>query len=95
MKPSGQLLRDNFRFATFDAGCRLQMAPGVKREWKKRNDGGKDYTGYTETAHTRVAHHAKQNRRQLRIVTLSARPEELQRAKIDALCGAGSYCRAA
>jgi hypothetical protein len=47
----GQLLRDSFRFAAFDAGCRLQMALGVKRKWKKRNDGGKDYPGQPETAH--------------------------------------------
>jgi hypothetical protein len=27
------------------------MALGVKREWKKRNGGGKDYPGHPETAH--------------------------------------------
>jgi hypothetical protein len=36
MKASGQLLADSFRFAAFDAGCRLQMTLGVKGERKKR-----------------------------------------------------------
>ena len=56
---------DNFRFAAFDAGCRLQMALGVKGEWKKRNDGGKDYPGHPETAHMHETHDVIQNRRQL------------------------------
>jgi hypothetical protein len=50
MKATFQLLPDTFRFAAFDTGCRLQVALGVKREWKKRNGGGKDYSGHPETA---------------------------------------------
>ncbi len=42
MKTSVQVLPDDFRFATFDTGGCLQMALGVKREWEKRNGGGKD-----------------------------------------------------
>jgi hypothetical protein len=38
------------RFATFDAGCSLQMALGVKRKWKEGKDGGKDYPGQPEMA---------------------------------------------
>ena len=30
MKTAAQLLPDRFRLAPFDAGCRLQMAFGVK-----------------------------------------------------------------
>ena len=41
-KPVDKLLPDSLRFAPFDTGCRLQMALGVKREWKKRYDGSKD-----------------------------------------------------
>ena len=52
-----------FRFATFDAGCRLQMALGVKRKWKKRKDGGKDYPGQPETAHMHEIHDVIPNRR--------------------------------
>ncbi len=44
-KTSRQLLRDNFRFAAFDAGRGLQMALGVKRKWKKSKDGGKHNPG--------------------------------------------------
>ncbi len=42
-KTVNKLLPDNLCFAPFDTGCRLQMALGVKREWKKRYDGSKDY----------------------------------------------------
>jgi hypothetical protein len=45
MKTTAQLLLDGLRLAPFDAGRRLQMALGVEREWKKRNNGSKDYTG--------------------------------------------------
>ena len=55
-KTAGQLLPDSLRFAAFDAGCRLQMALGVKREWKKRNDGGKDYPGHPEAARMHETH---------------------------------------
>jgi hypothetical protein len=51
MKAAAQLLPDSFRLAPFNAGCRLKMALGVKREWKKRNDGDKDDPGHPETAH--------------------------------------------
>jgi hypothetical protein len=64
-KTTGQLLPDTFRFATFDTGCRLQMALGVKREWKKRNGGGKDYPGRPETAHMHETYDVIQNRCQL------------------------------
>jgi hypothetical protein len=40
MKTSGQLRRDDFRLAAFDAGRCLEIAFGVKRKWKKRKDGG-------------------------------------------------------
>ena len=60
-KTTGQLLRDNFRFATFDAGCSLQMALGVKRKWKKRKDRGKDYPGQPETAHMHEIHDVMPN----------------------------------
>ena len=62
MKTTGQLLRDTFRFATFDAGCSLQMALGVKRKWKKRKHGGKDYPGQPEMAHMHEIHDVMQNR---------------------------------
>jgi hypothetical protein len=42
MKTTCQLLLDDFRFATLHPRCRLQMTFGVEREWKKRNDSGKD-----------------------------------------------------
>jgi hypothetical protein len=38
------------RFATFDAGCSLQMALGVKSKWKKGQDESKDYSGQPEMA---------------------------------------------
>ena len=55
-KTIGQLLPDSFRLATFDTGCRLQMALGVKREWKKCDGGGKDDPGHPETAHMHETH---------------------------------------
>jgi len=61
-KASGQLLRDTFRFATFDARCSLQMALGVKGKWKERKDGGKDYPGQPETANMHEIHNVTQNR---------------------------------
>jgi hypothetical protein len=79
MKTTGQLLPDCFRFTTFDAGCRLKMAFGVKREWKKRNDGDKDYPGDPVTAHMHETHNVTQNRRQLRILTCSDGIKGLQR----------------
>ena len=54
------------RFAAFDAGCRLQMALGVKRKWKKREDGDKDYPGQPETAHMHEIHDVMQNRRRVK-----------------------------
>ncbi len=56
MKPSGQLSRDNFRFAAFDAGCSLQMALGVKRKWKKCKNCDKNYPGYPEMAQMHQTH---------------------------------------
>jgi hypothetical protein len=41
------------------------MALGVKREWKKRNGGGKDYPGRPETAHMHETYDVIQNRCQL------------------------------
>jgi hypothetical protein len=46
-----QLIPDGFRLAAFDPGCSLQVALGVKREWKQRNDRDKDYPGHPKTAH--------------------------------------------
>jgi hypothetical protein len=65
MKTTGQLLPDRFRIATFDPGCRFQMALGVKREWKKRNDGGKDYAGHPEAPHMHETHDVLKSRGQL------------------------------
>src|SRR5271170_1060329 len=64
-KASGQLLPDTLGFAAFDTGRRLQMALGVKREWKKRKGGGEDYSGHPERAHIHETHDVIQNRRQL------------------------------
>jgi hypothetical protein len=66
MKTTAQLLLDGLCLAPFDAGCRLQMALGVEREWKKRNNGGKDYTGQPKTAHMHETHDFIPNRRRLR-----------------------------
>jgi hypothetical protein len=66
MKTTAQLLLDGLRLAPFDAGCRLQMALGVEREWKKRNNGSKDYTGQPKTAHMHETHDFTPNRRRLR-----------------------------
>jgi hypothetical protein len=49
-KASGQLLRDNLRLATFDAGCRLQMVRGVKRKRQQRKDSGEDDPSQPEMA---------------------------------------------
>jgi hypothetical protein len=62
-KTTGQLLLDCSRFATFDAGCRLQMALGVKREGEQRNDGYEDYSGHPETTYTHETDDFIQNRR--------------------------------
>jgi hypothetical protein len=37
------------------------MALGVKRKWKKRKDGSKDYPGQPETARMHEIHHVMQN----------------------------------
>jgi hypothetical protein len=50
MKTSFQLLPDSFRFAAFETRRSFQMALGMKREWQKRNDGCKNYSGHPETA---------------------------------------------
>jgi hypothetical protein len=42
------------------------VAFGVKREWKKGNDGGEDYSGNPETAYMHGTHDVIQDRRQLR-----------------------------
>ena len=76
-KTAYQLLPDSFRFAALDTGCRLQMALGVKREWKKRYDGAKDYTGHPETAHMHETHDVIQNRRSEGTLTSSAGIEGL------------------
>jgi hypothetical protein len=65
METSAQFLLDTFRVATFDSGRRLQMALSVKREWKKRNDGGKDYPGHPEASPMRETHDVLKNRSQL------------------------------
>src|ERR1700733_14520405 len=78
MKTTDQLVPDSLRFATFDAGCRLQMALGVKRERKKRNDGGKDYSGNPETAQVHESHDVIQDRRQLRTFPFSTGTDGLQ-----------------
>jgi hypothetical protein len=70
MKTSDQLLLDHFRFATFDAGRRLQMALGVEGEWEKRNNGYKDYSGQPETAHMHTTHDFIQVDRELSILIL-------------------------
>jgi hypothetical protein len=61
-KTTSQFLRNRFRFATFDAGCGLQMALGVKGKWKKRKDGRKDYPGQPKTAQMHAIHDVMQNR---------------------------------
>jgi hypothetical protein len=43
------------------------MALGVEREWKKRNNGSKDYTGQPKTAHMHETHDFTPNRRRLRV----------------------------
>jgi len=62
MKAAYQLLPDSFRLTTLDAGGRLQVALGVKREWKKGQDGEEDYTGQPETAHMHETHNVIENR---------------------------------
>jgi hypothetical protein len=56
MKATYQFLPDSFSFAAFNAGCRLQMTLGVKREGKQCNDGGKDYPRQPETPQIRKTH---------------------------------------
>jgi len=46
------------------------MALGVKRERKKPNDGGKDYSGNPETAQVHESHDVIQDRRQLRDIRI-------------------------
>jgi hypothetical protein len=46
------------------------MALGVKREWKKRYDGSKDYPGHPETPHMHETHIVIQNRRRIRDVDI-------------------------
>jgi hypothetical protein len=41
------------------------MTLGVEREWKKRNNSGKDYSGDPETAYMHDAHDFIQNSRRL------------------------------
>jgi hypothetical protein len=55
------------------------MALSVKRERKKRNDGGEDYPGHPKSAHLDETHEVTQNLRQLRIFTFSAGAEGLQK----------------
>ena len=78
-KTTGQLLPDAFCFAAFDTGRSLQMALGVKRKGKKRNDGGKDYPGDPKTAHIHETHDVIQNRRQLSDIDPLRRIKGLQR----------------
>jgi hypothetical protein len=49
------------------------MALSVKREWKKRYDGGKDYPGHPETGHMHETHDVIQNRRLLRDIDITYR----------------------
>jgi hypothetical protein len=81
MKTTDKLLPDGLRFTPFYTGCRLQMALGVKREWKKRNDNGKDYPGDPKTAHIHEFHDVIQNSRQLGDIPLSVCIKTLRRAK--------------
>jgi hypothetical protein len=60
MKTTDKCLSDSLRFAAFDAGCRLQMAFRVKGEWKKRNDGGEDYSSKPQTAYVHETHNVIQ-----------------------------------
>lgn len=61
-KASGQLLRDLSRFATVDARGSFQMALCVKGKWKKREDGGQDYSSQPESAHMDEIYNVTQNR---------------------------------
>jgi hypothetical protein len=52
------------------------MAFGVKREWKKRNGGGKDYPGHPETAHVHKTHDVTQMVTDTRSQRSPTRPSE-------------------
>jgi hypothetical protein len=81
MKTSVQLLAQNFRLAAFDARRRFQIAFGVKREWKKGNDGGEDYSGNPETAHMHGTHDVIQDRGRLRDIRFLHRYRRTSGAK--------------
>jgi hypothetical protein len=59
-------MRDCFRFATFDAGCSLQVALGVKRKWKQDKHDGKHYSGQPKMANMHEIHDLMPRVRRLR-----------------------------
>jgi hypothetical protein len=84
METGCQLLPDSLRLAAFDTGCRFQATLGVKREWKQRKDGGKDYPGHPEMAHMHETDDATSGRKQLRGIHLLCRRRLTSDGKIEA-----------
>jgi len=90
METSGQLLRDSLCFAAFDTGCRLQMALGVKRIGKEREDSGKNNSGQPEAAqvyriHADIGDQASYRSRS-RIHLRSASTGTIESAKLVGVC---------